>query len=220
MARLEFQFRPLEGFPKPATPDDQRKSRHTFKAQFPQTLRWLAYELNQVGAINPVFISTGHAEKEVRIDGLPRTDVRPPKFPGVVIEFQGKLGRLQFACDTYEAWEKNLHAIALTTERLRDVSRYGATSGEQQYAGFKALPPIGQSSAAPNFASVDEAAKWLAVQGDSGIAWPPLIRDRELWKSIYKALAKRFHPDSGKLKDLEWSKLQAAAELLNKHHGL
>lgn len=46
------------------------------------------------------------------------------------------------ACDTYLRREDNLHAIALTLERLRSLERYGTYSLEQAIEGARlALPP-------------------------------------------------------------------------------
>lgn len=48
------------------------------------------------------------------------------------------------ACDTYLAREDNLHAIALTFERLRSLERYGTYSLEQAIEGARlALPAPG-----------------------------------------------------------------------------
>lgn len=47
-------------------------------------------------------------------------------------------GRMVLATDTYEHWQANVRAIALTLEALRAVDRYGATQG-RQYAGFQQL---------------------------------------------------------------------------------
>lgn len=179
-------FRPLPVWPHPPTSD--RRSRLTFKASWMRTLELLEREITQLGG-DAVIIAANFRERDLRIDGWPRSDARVPDHPGVEISFDSVHGRLAYATDVCMWWEHNVRSIALGLEALRAVDRYGVSSRGQQYAGWKELP--GAIAVAPKL-SPDEA--WLllirAVDGDP---------DDRGWTldELYHRAAKANHPDTG-----------------------
>jgi hypothetical protein len=132
-------FRPITVWPHGTTPAHARRSRHTFKAPWSNTLNSLDRELRHLTASN-IIIGCGLREQDIRIDGWPRSGAREPEHPGVEVSFDSPHGRLVYATDVCERWEHNVRAVALGLEALRAVDRHGITQRGQQYAGFKQLP--------------------------------------------------------------------------------
>jgi len=118
-----------------------------------------------------IVIGIGLHERDIRLDGRPRADARPPLHPGVEVSFDSKYGRLSYATDVFHTWQDNLRAIALGLEALRKVDRYGVSKRGQQYAGFAQLSAGGPDA---------DRGKALVEQAGS-------IRD-----ALYK-----YHPDHG-----------------------
>lgn len=148
-------------------------------------------------------------EREIRKDGLPRSDART-RGPGIVLAFDSPKGSLSFPCDHFTAWEDNLRAIALALEALRTVDRYHVTQNNEQYRGWTALPDYSNSS----FATPAAAAAW--VQQEAGIVVGPEIRHSspETKATVRRQAIARFHPDRHGGDDRLWkSWLQAAAVL-------
>lgn len=58
---------------------------------------------------------------------------------GAEVSFDRAGKRLAFHASQFPTPRENLHAIELTLKALRDIERWGASSGEQ-YAGFAMLP--------------------------------------------------------------------------------
>ena len=139
---MRVTFRPLPTWPHPATSPDQRRSRWTFKASYPDTLELLEREVGYLGGSDVVF-GVGLEERDIRLDGLPRSNARAFAHPGVEISFDSRHGRLAYATDVCAEWQHNVRSIALGLEALRAVDRYGVTSHGQQYAGFLQLGPGG-----------------------------------------------------------------------------
>jgi hypothetical protein len=133
---LNVTFRPLPTWPHP--PTSPRRSRWTFKAGWQSTLDLLDRELRLLGATN-VVIGAAFRERDLRLDGLPRSDARAPDHPGIELSFDSRHGRLVYATDACEWWEHNVRSIALGLEALRAVDRYGITRRGEQYAGWKQL---------------------------------------------------------------------------------
>lgn len=135
---MDVTFRALPHWPHPETPSHQRRSRWTFKASYMDTLWKLEYEVGMLGG-RDVVLGAGFRERDIRLDGMPRSDARQPDHPGVEISFDSDHGRLTYATDTCDLWQHNVRSIALGLEALRAVDRYGITQSGQQYAGFVAL---------------------------------------------------------------------------------
>jgi hypothetical protein len=131
-------FRPLPSWPYPPTPSHERRSRWTFKASWSNTLAMLDDEIRKLDG-REIIIGGGWAERDIRLDGLPRSDAREPAFPGVEISFEVKGKRMVYATDVCDSWQHNVRSIALGLGALRAVDRYGITRKGEQYAGFAQL---------------------------------------------------------------------------------
>lgn len=184
------RFRPLIAWPHPETKVAQRRSRWTFKASWSDTLALLQYEIERLGGAN-VIIGTFHREDDIRLDGWPRSGARVPEHPGVEVSFDtAQHGRLIYATDAVETWEGNVRSIALGLASLRAVDRYGISQRGEQYAGWKALPS-GTAAPVPTVAGARALLVDLAGLGNEG----PMILARYDDDALYKAAAKRWHPD-------------------------
>lgn len=141
MSDQDYRYRPLATWPYPET--QRRRSRHTFKASWADTIKLLVREVRLLSGKNLV-IGAGFREQDLRLDGLPRAGAQVPPHPGVEISFDATVGgrqqRLVYATDVCERWTHNVRSIALGLESLRAVDRYGITRRGEQYAGFRALP--------------------------------------------------------------------------------
>ena len=201
---MRYQFRPLDAWAGPQTPASARR-RSQFKAHYDDTVYLLLRETEMLGADHLV-LQVDLSERDVRTDGMPRANARYGTNPGVVVSFDSKHGPLRYATDVFDRWRDNLRAIALALEALRAVDRYGVSKRGEQYRGWSALT-AGQGASL--FTTRAEAETWLRKgAAENGIdTWPH-------WEALYKALAKRMHPDAaGGSQDL-WDRLDAAATLL------
>lgn len=108
------------------------------RVPYDQSLRELEYEVDRLGG-SEIVIGIGLGEHEVRLDGRPRADARPPRHPGVEVSFDSQYGRLTYATDVFTDWRDNVRAIAKGLEALRAVDRWGVAKRGQQYAGFALL---------------------------------------------------------------------------------
>jgi len=106
--------------------------------------------------------------------------------PGIALWFMqnvhGNWALSVLACDKFLKPAMNVKAIAMTIQRLRLIEEYGCYSSEQAMRGaaYDALPP---PEAPPK--------PWWEVLGVAPDAEPWLI------EAVYKAAAKRHHPDAG-----------------------
>lgn len=114
----------------------ERKADH-FHGLTPAKARAGLYkELERLRAVN-VIIST---DCELRMDGQFRVDRRPDD-PGVAVYFRRKGVAYVMACDTYERFDANLRALALTIEAIRSIERHGdSVMMQQALGGFRELP--------------------------------------------------------------------------------
>lgn len=191
-----------------------------FKMSFDRSVRLLKKELRSLEA-SVVVIATAHAERDISgVTGFPRAD-RGPAHPGVMVAADTKYGSLKWFTDHFRTWTANLHAIALTLERLRLADLYGVTKRGEQYSGWKMLPgPITAGNAAKTM-NMEEAACFVAEQcritffDTSAHA---VLTSKKAWQDAYKWAAKKLHPDANKDSPM-WGTLQEAATLLNSLHN-
>lgn len=201
-----YQFRPLGDWPGPATAAAARKQ-PKFKTGYEATLDLLFAEAGKIGGRHLV-LQVDLQERDIRNDGLPRSNARYGSHPGVIVSFESAYGPLRYLTDVYTTWKGNLRAIALSLEALRAVDRYGVSKRGEQYTGWRALP----SASAPAFSSAEEARQWIRQQlrirgselGHSGTSTP---------REEYRALTRHLHPDVGGDPDA-WALLDAARNLL------
>jgi hypothetical protein len=219
-----YKFKPVVNWPRKPTALRQRSQ---FSAPYSDTLKLLDREISQLNARNPVIIQTFMSERDIRHDDLPRSDAREPNNPGVIVTFDvwtpnGKVNEqgqkfgsykpISFPCDRFKSWKDNLRAIALALEALRKVDRYGVTQSGEQYAGWKALPAMGESSATM---TVEEAARWVA--GHAGQSTIFVMANKENLESAYKDAARKLHPDSASGNHDDFVRLGQALGVLRKH---
>jgi hypothetical protein len=192
---MRVTFRPIDQWPGEPTPAYQRKSKYTFKGTYDSTLRLLDDELRHLDAEGLV-IQLEMAEKDIRLDGMPRSNATP-KGPAVIVSFESKHGPLRYATDVFDHWHANLRAIALGLEALRKVERYGITKRGEQYTGWKQLGSGMPMPAAQMTA--DEAAAFVArASGDPNLGGFEVLQQwPEYGDAYYRDAAKRLHPDSG-----------------------
>lgn len=184
-----------------------------FRAPYSKTLNDLRYELGRFG-VSEAVIELDLTDREIRRDGLPRSDARP-QSPRVRLSFNHPaLGSLQYPCDTYGDYRDNLRAIAKTLEAQRAMDRYGATRLNQQYAGWKALP---SGRTIEQAMTVEAAAAFIVTL--CGGATTLIISSASYYQHAYRRAAKATHPDTGG-DESEFKRLQEAKRLLHQHHGL
>lgn len=212
---LNAQFRPIDRWPGKMRLSYQRR-RAPFRAKYAATLDLLEAELEKLKA-KDIIIQAGFELRDIRNDGWPRSSARP-SHPGIIVSFAGKTGPMSFPCDTFDAWEDNIRAIALSLQALRVVDRYGVTQNNEQYKGWARLPPPATSSNSgfPNV--VEAAAEFLAQH--SGFEAPHIRADRDRFRNAYRVAAARLHPDKPGGSNELFVRLQQAKSVLDKHHGV
>lgn len=202
---MQFEFRPILTWPGQQT---ARRQRSRFRAGKVDTDNLLRHELEKLKAKN-VVIQLALTPADIRIDGLPRAGARPT-HPGVILAFDSKHGPLSYPCDTYDAWEDNLRAIALALEALRAVDRYGVTRRAEQYRGWQQLPE--------NAGGGDLAWAVRNLAQLSGIHLDPARPDKLACETAYRAGLRRCHPDTGGSDDA-FKQLQAVKAIIEQHFG-
>ncbi len=199
-------FRPLE---RPLERPAKGYRRPTFSASFGTTLNDLERELRHLGA-EDIIIEIDLQLEDIRNDGWPRSSARPAS-PGVRLSFQSqKLKQpLAYPCSTFNHWEQNLRAIALTLHLQRRMADYAVGRESQRYSGFSALPPAASTIAAGEWTSVSDAVRFLArIAGWIEPAKiPPNIGE------LFRAAAMNAHPDQGGTDEL-MSKVNRAREFI------
>lgn len=185
---IDARFVSIVSWPGTPTPNYRQRSA-PFRAPYARTLDLLEAELKHLNA-KDVLIQAYFQREDIRNDGWPRSNARKPERPGVILTFDVRKGgnavAMSFPCDTFNGWEDNLRAIALSLEALRKVDRYGVTRNNEQYRGFAALP-----AADPNLKRTEAVAFISRV---TGIALGDVTRDIE---GAYRTAARKLHPDSG-----------------------
>lgn len=134
---IDFVCKPIDTWPGDYTPHRERLSA-PFGGGFGFTRNKLIKELEQIPGVEDVIIEIDVQSGDIRLDGLPKATAKVP--PPVKVSFSSDLGPQVYAVDRYDHWHSNLHAVALTLDRLRAIERYGAVRDGQQYAGWSALP--------------------------------------------------------------------------------
>jgi len=195
---MQIKFKPIEQWPTKPT---AFRERSRFDSTYTQTMELLRGELSKLNA-RDIFIHLWLGFGQIKLDGTPYADARPTQ-PGVILSFTGKHGAVQIPCDTFDKWQDNLRAIALSLEALRKVDRYGCSKKGEQYRGWTALPPASSDILTPQ-----DAANFIAQY----CIYPPHAIVKEL-DAAYKEAARKCHPDTGGTHEL-FLKLQKAVEIL------
>lgn len=134
-------------------------------------------ELRQLGATR-IVISTN---VELRQDGLPFANRRPPDDAGVAVYFRIKDRPVVLAADKWKRVEDNLYAVAMHISALRGQQRWGVGSVEKAFAGYAALAAPGQSGAPTWWHMLNVAHDCTFEQA----------------RAAYREKARASHPDTG-----------------------
>lgn len=134
------------------------------------TRQQLADELQRLGARN-VVLSTN---VELRLDGQPYSNRRPPSDPGIAVYFTLDGEPMVMAQDAFLRVPDNIRSLTLAISGMRQMQRHGGgTMLKRAFSGFTALPPPDQMSpivtAAPrnwwDVLGVAQSAPWEVVKG-------------------------------------------------------
>lgn len=177
-------------------PDGWKRAKHRVRARFGEhsmsrAVREVLAELLRLGVPDwSVVISTN---VELRLDGLPYSNQKPPADPGAAVWFTlGKLKeRRVLAVDKWDRVEHNLWAIANHVGALRGQERWGVGSLEQAFRGYAALPDpndwrtiLGLHGGEPSEEAIVAAFRRLSLErhpdtGGSAEAFVELVRARD-----------------------------------------
>jgi hypothetical protein len=227
---MDFTFETLEAWPYGGGGTGAKRA--PFKASYPKTVNLLKSELERTKARNPA-IQSGHYGADIRNDGLPRVNARTPRFAGVCLNFEmwtptgskddlgrplGRYELYEFPCATFDLWEDNLRAIALTLKAIRETKKYGVgrVNREQHYEGFRHKRVEARTGAQSGELTPEAAAAVLARCAEGGWTAETVLRSRDEMESAYKAAARIAHPDMGGTEHA-MSSVNAAAAVLRAH---
>lgn len=199
----------------PGTPTRNR-GYSPFTAEWSSTLTLLRRELDQLRATDRI-LQIDMDESMFRIDGFPRANARS-NGPGVIVTFDALRTTLSYPCDAFLKWQDNVRAIALGLEALRKVERYGITKRNEQYMGFKALPPgsIAIGSSMSYGAAATELVTLAGLdQFDEGLLRK--VRNvKDFRDEVYRKAARRHHPDASSGDGELFKKLNDAKTILDR----
>lgn len=149
---------------------------------------------------NDLVISTNMRRRKV--DGGIYANEREPGDSGVAVYFRKDGEQRVIANDKWRTVAENLHAIALTIDRLRGLERDGSSEIlKRAFRGFDALP------------DPSAVTRWWEVLGVSAH-----IPTNEI-PSAYRAAVKRAHPDQGGT-EREFHEVHQAYETAMKERGI
>lgn len=208
---LPYVVRPLDPWLGPRTrfPDRSR-----FRSDWRTTLVELSYEIERLGGTSWV-LQIDVSDYDLRKDGGLRANARPMTV-AIRVTFTAKAkGPLSFAIDQYDDWRDNVRAVAKTLEALRAVDRYGVATTGEQYRGWTA---IDNRSATMTH---EQAAEFIAHWSGNWSGNPPDVVAKMILADIatvlpfvYRAAAKRAHPDATGDDGDTMTRLNAARDLL------
>lgn len=214
---LDYRIEAIEIWPGKRT-DSWARQRSKFKTMWTKMMSELEREVRMLNGDN-VVLRLEVSQRDIRLDGMLRADARP-RDPGVVVQFRAKKlsgsPTLYYRCDAFSWWQDNLNAIVKGLEALRMVDRYGVTPTGEQYAGFKALPSGGSTSATLTTSSAAELLARYTTDGDSSA----ILSDASAAKAAVRSAIYRTHPDRNNGDRLAFDNVDAARKVLTAHHGV
>jgi hypothetical protein len=170
------------GWKRTKSPERSRFGKWNDKPSIAKATNFLLHELNLFGVTNCI-ISTN---LKYKIDNTPYSNQREPDDKGVAIYFKYQGQDMAIACDSFDKVGCNIYAIGKTIEAMRGIERWGCSELlNKAFTGFKALPES---------ASVTKENWWdilCCYQNAS----------EEYIKACYRHLAKKYHPDTGAVKN-------------------
>jgi hypothetical protein len=194
-----------------------------FKQTYSNTKKILEFELGKLGAIDSsVQLEMFIKPEDLRRDGeLLRANHKPYK-PGVVLSFtiitrrlrnnqtgeiRNETKTLSYPCDTYNDWQDNVRAIALSLEKLRSVARYGVFKYEDMISRLALPSAEGKIS--------DRDAAFALLSNKTGIPIGEIKSSEVSLKTAYRTAAQNLHPDkNGGITTDDFIKLQDAKRIL------
>jgi hypothetical protein len=204
-SELPYVVRPLEPWVGPRT---QYPERSRFASHWTTTLYDMSSEIAKLGATSWV-LQIDIRERDLRVDGGIKANASPAS-PAVRVTFtSAEAGPLTFACDTYDKWQDNVRAVAMTLRALRAVQRYGAARSNEQYRGWQAI------SNRPATMTREQAAEFLSHWSQL-TQFPPhvILSSATAVRNAYYGAAKRAHPDVTGDDGDTMARLNAARDLL------
>jgi hypothetical protein len=213
-----IKIKPIQKWIGPETKDPGYSR---FRKTYSDTKKILEYELYKLDAIDSsVQLEMFIHPDDLRRDGELRANCRPYK-QGVVLSFtrvkgrfldkaantwKNKLQTLSYPCDTYNDWQENLRAIALSLENLRAVARYGVFKYEEMVSRLSLPEANGKSDP-------QTAAEFISKYCD----YPPhSLADIKFREKAYRQAAMKTHPDGGGSHEL-FIEFQEAKKVLENH---
>lgn len=210
---IQAQFRPIDNT-KPLAAK-QGWERSPFSASWTSTLNLLEREIRHLAG-KDIVIEIDTTLSQIRNDGWPYSSAKVGR-PGVRISFASKHGPMSYTSVQYARWETNIHAVALTLERLRAVERYGCVKNAEQYQGFSALPPGrgGRSGIqVGEWSSCEDAARFLLS------VWGGSYTEDDIQATVHdptgtwRDASKKVHPDLPGGSEAMMSKVNRAREFI------
>lgn len=206
---FRYTFRPISVWP--CQPTRVRK-RSKFRSSHVRTLELLGSELRRMNAVN-VVIEAFVDERDIRIDGMLRSDARPSS-PGIIISFKGMYGPQRYPCDTFDNWPDNLRAIGMALAALRAVDRYGVTKHGEQYTGWKQLPPPRNNG---NEIDLEAAAEFVADHCNNMCSMEVIVSNKDRCAAAITSAIFTLHPDHGG-DEKDFQRLIDCKKILESHH--
>lgn len=153
-------------------------------------------ELDRLQAQYPVISSN----VELKLDGRPRSESRPPDDPAIAIYFMLGKKQMCMACDRWDRVADNIAAVAGHIDALRRTQRYGVVDQHEAFSGF---------------AQLDSVPDWMRVLGFAEHEKPTA---KEV-DAAFKSKAKKMHADKGggheDMVRLNTARTQALQEIAN-----
>lgn len=225
-------FQRLGVFPRPRS---MSRKRAPFRARWSDTVRMLRVELRHLQAVASVMdvdAWSGLANGKIRADAKTLS-------PAVLLRCRCAVGLLVIPADGFLDWKDNVRAIGLTLKALRAASAYRVMPGNACYApwiqaeggGRSAPPPEARPQpqpepVRPSVPLVDAAllVATFALLGGYDVTLiggtSQLLTDRVAYRGAYRAAARAVHPDRCGRDETRFKRLQAAAAILDRHHGV
>lgn len=207
---IDLRFRPLTRWIGEKTPAWKRE-KPRFSATYATTLDSLEREFRYLKAKNGT-VEAAFREDQIRNDGWPYSSASPSES-GLILSFDSKHGPLALPCDFFLHWQQNLRAIALHLEHLRHATLYRVGAGDEQYKGWKALPAPGGENSLDHFAQriidISQLIEYTAER---------LLSDYDAFRFVYRAAAKRAHPDVTGA-GMDWVLLSDAERIIEQHYS-
>jgi len=205
---IDLRFRPLTRWIGEKTANHKRH-KPVFSGKYSSTLDTLERELRHLQAKNGT-VEAGFRDGQIRNDGWPYSGASPDQ-PGVILSFDSKYGSLALPCDHFQNWQQNLRAIALHLEHLRLATLYGVGAKGEQYRGWKAIEAPGGTNSLNDF-----AARVISLSGLTGYTPERVLSDYDAFRQLYRAAAKKAHPDVTETA-VAWNALQQAEQMIEQY---